>query len=457
MAVVGALDRLVLAVEAVERDDRAEGLLAEALHVGRDALEDGGLEDERAEVGPRLAAGEHARALGDGVLDVGGHGVELGLRDERAHVDAPVEAGAERHRLGAGDEGVDEAVVDLVGDEEALHRDAELPGVGEHGPYGALRRAVHVGVAQDEHRVLAAQLQRAADQPVGALAGDQPAGGGGAGEADVVGGADQRAADLGAGPGHDLPQVGGDPRLLEQLRGQQGGEHGLRVGLGHDGVAGQQRGDAVAQRHRQGVVPRRDDADDALGHPADLGTGQHREHAADALGVEVLVRGAGVVARGEGEVGDLEVGVLAGLARLPDHEVDELDLAVEQQVVEAQQRGGAVVDRRRGPGHLRLAGAGEGRGHVGRARLRDVRQRRAADRGEHGVRLAGRARDPAGQAGDVRPVERVGRGAVVLGVVRTLDDRAGGGALLTHPGSLGRGQDLCYRCVTSSQHLTFRP
>ena len=44
---------------------------------------------------------------------------------------------------------------------------------------------------------------------------------------------------------------------------------------------------------------------------------------------------------------------------------------------------------------LGVAGAGEGLGHVGGSRLRDVGERGAADRRRHGVCLAGRADDPA--------------------------------------------------------------
>ena len=116
------VDRLGLVGEPVDRHHRAERLVAEARHLGRHALEDGRLVEVRRQVRPRRATGEHARALGDGVVDVGGHGLELVRRDERAHVDLPVERGAERHRLGARDEPLDEPVVDLVGDEEALDR-----------------------------------------------------------------------------------------------------------------------------------------------------------------------------------------------------------------------------------------------------------------------------------------------------------------------------------------------
>ena len=315
---------------------------------------------------------------------------------------------------------------------------------------------MHVGVAEHEHRVLATELERAADEPLGAPLGDDPAGGGGAGEADVVGVRDDRATHLGTGAGDDLPGLGREAGLLEQLGGEQRGEHGLRVGLGHHRVAGQERRDAVAERHRERVVPRRDDADDTLRHAVDLGTGEHREHAADAPGVEVLVGGAGVVARGEREVGDLEVGVLAGLARLPHDEVDELLLPVEEQVVQPQERRRPVVDGGGRPRRLRPARAGERLGHVGRARLRDVRERRAADRRRDGDRLTGGADEAPRQAGDVRAVEAVGGGGVVLGVGGPVGDRTGRGGLLTHPCSVGRRRRRCYRLVTSSQHSTYQ-
>ena len=323
--------------------------MPEAGHLGRDALEDGRLVEERAEVGPGPAAGEHPRALGDGVVHVGDDGVELGLADQRAHVVAPVEGGAEGHRLGARDEPLEEPVVDLVGDEQPLHRDAELAGVRERGADRALGGLLEVGVAEHQDRVLAAELERAADQPLGAALRDELAGGGRAGEADVVGARDQLGPDLGAGTGDDLPEVGREAGLLEQLGREQRRQHGLGVGLGDDGVAGQQRREAVAQRHRERVVPGRDDADDALGDPVELDPGEHREDAADAAGVEVLVGRAPVVAGGERDVERLVEGVLAGLAGLPADQVDDLLLAVEHEVVEPQQRRGADVDRRTRP------------------------------------------------------------------------------------------------------------
>ena len=80
LAVVGAGDRVGLVGEPVQRDDRPERLVAEAGHVGRDALEDGRLVEVGPEVGTRPAAGRAPGApLATRVLDVRGDGVELGL------------------------------------------------------------------------------------------------------------------------------------------------------------------------------------------------------------------------------------------------------------------------------------------------------------------------------------------------------------------------------------------
>ena len=257
--------------------------------------------------------------------------------------------GPQRHRLGALHELVPEAVVDLVGHEHPLHRDAQLAGVGEARADGALGGPVEVGVTQHQDRVLAAELERAADQPVGALLRDQPAGGRRAGEADVVGALDHRPTEVAAGAGDHVPQTLGEAGLLQELGAEEGREHRLGIGLGDHRVAGQQRGQPVAQRHRERVVPGRDDADHALGDMVDLDPGQPGHGPQPALGVEVVVRRTGVVAGGQRDVQRLVERVLARLARLPADQVDDLVLAVEHQVVQAEQDLRAVLERRLRP------------------------------------------------------------------------------------------------------------
>ncbi len=319
-----------------------------------------------------------------------------------------------------------EPVVDLVGHEHPLHRDAELAGVGEAGADRALGRPVQVGVAQHQDRVLAAQLQRAADQPVGALLGDQLAGRGGAGEADVVGALDDRAAELATRTGDDVPEVLGEAGLLEQLRAEQRGQHGLGVRLGDHGVAGQQRRDAVAQGQRERVVPGRDDADDALGHVVDLDPGQDRDRAQLALGVEVAVGRTCVVAGREGDVHRLVVGVLAGLAGLPADEVHDLVLAVHHDVVQPQQDLRTVLQRGLCPRPLGPPCSGDRVLDVGGARLGDHRQRLAGERGVRRHLVARCRHHPAGQRADVGRVQRVRRRGVVLGIGRARLAACGG-------------------------------
>ncbi len=170
--------------------------------------------------------------------------------------------------------------------------------------------------------------------------------------------------------------------------------------------------------------------------------------AADAAGVEVLVGGAPVVAGGQRDVERLVEGVLAGLARLPDDQVDDLLLAVEHEVVQPQERRGPHVDRRTGPLLLGASRAAERLVDVRLGRLRDVRERLVAERRADLGGPAGGGDHPAGEGRDVAAVEGVGRGGVVLGVVGTLDDRPGGGVLGAHVPRVCRLPSPCYPSVT---------
>ena len=154
------------------------------------------------------------------------------------------------------------------------------------------------------------------------------------------------------GPATTCQRSRREPGLVHQLDAEQGGEHGLRVGLGDHRVAGHQRGKAVGQRHRERVVPRRDDADDALGDAVDVDPGEERDHAAAPLGRHVLAGHPRVVAGRQCGVGDLVVGVLAGLAVLQRDDVEQLRHPLEQQVVEPQHDRSTLVHRRPRPGRL---------------------------------------------------------------------------------------------------------
>ena len=333
---VGSGDRICFIGEAIQRDHRPEGLFTEALHLGVDPFKDGRLIEVGAQVRACPTTGEHCGPLGLGIFDVLGHRLQLGGAGQGAHVIAPVESGAQRHRLDRCHELFLEPVIDRIGDVHPLGGDTKLSSVGEGGAHRAFHCPIDVGITQDQDWVLAAELQGAADQPIGTALGDDLAGGRGAGEADVVGPADHLRADLGAGTGHGLPQILGETGLLEQACTDQGGEHRLRVRLDHHGIAGCDRGNAIAQSQREWIVPRSDDAHDTLGHMVDLHLSQPW-HSPDCLvGAHDLLGALAVVARRQRYVKRLIVGMLARFAGLPDDHIHDLGLMLHHQIVQAQ-------------------------------------------------------------------------------------------------------------------------
>ena len=170
----------------------------------------------------------------------------------------------------------DELVVDVLVHDDPLGADAQLAGSGE----AALDRAgdgpPQVGVGGDVERVLAAELEAGADQPPRRGLGDAAAGGGGAGEADVVDAVDDGLTGRLTRAEHHLQQALGHAGLHQKLDGRQGREGALRVGSQHHGVAREEGRERVADGQAQGVVPRRDDADDSLRAVVLDGPGEQR-------------------------------------------------------------------------------------------------------------------------------------------------------------------------------------
>ena len=192
------------------------------------------------------------------------------------------------------------------------------------------------------------------------------------------------------------------------------------AGLSSDGVARGQRGDAVAERVEQRVVPRADDADQPVRLVA------HDELAAPRVGVRGADLLVGQIALGvpgpEAErrraVGDLgDQRVVVGLAGLRDDRVRDPVRVVEQPLARAPQDLAAGLEAERGPRGLRRARPCGQRGHLRRAHRRDrgddLARRRVLDgdlrRGSgRGLLLDGghRARLAEGQLLDHRFVAR---------------------------------------------------
>src|SRR6185295_19517155 len=91
---------------------------------------------------------------------------------QRADVGFGLEAAALLHRLYALRQRVDERVVHLLLDEEPRAGAAHLSLIEEHPADRALRGRLHIGVAEDDVRRLAAELERHPLQRRGRLALD---------------------------------------------------------------------------------------------------------------------------------------------------------------------------------------------------------------------------------------------------------------------------------------------
>lgn len=249
-------------------------------------------------------------------------------------------------------------------DVQPLDGDAELTGRGEAGADGAGGGLLHVGVPEHQHGVLAAELQRDPDEPGRRTLRDLAAGAGGTGERDVVGVLDDLGADDRSVAEDHLEHLGGQPGFDQQVPGPQRGQRGLRIGLHHDGVAGDERGQRVADGQLERVVPRCDLPDDAarLTQLGDLGEG--RDDSGVPLRLQIRAGPAPVVAGRDGDGLHLLVGVQPGLAGLQLDEVEDLRLPLEHEVVEAEQDGRPGADGGRGPGRLGGTGPLEGRRHV---------------------------------------------------------------------------------------------
>ena len=239
----------------------------------------------------------HGRALGHGVLDVRGHPVAVVDGDQRAQLRAEVVRRADAAaRSAAATNFVLNSSYRELGQVDPLDVHADLAGVAEDAEQRALDDLVDVGVLEHDQRVLAAELEAAADQVAPGALADDAAGRGGPGEHHVVGVVDERRPDVRPLPADDLEQTLRQPGLLEQRDAVERRQRGLVVGLQHDRVAGHQRRDGVGEPGREREVPRRDDADDALGL-ADLGRrGDDRDRPAALLRREQPGRALEVVA-----------------------------------------------------------------------------------------------------------------------------------------------------------------
>ncbi len=205
-----------------------------------------------------VAPHQHPGTGGDRLLHQLGHLAGGGRVEGRAHLDALAHAVPHLEGLDRGGELLGEGVIDAGLHQDAVGADAGLAGVAVFGRQGPGHGGVEVGVVKDDEGGVAAKLQGEALHGVGALAHQQFADAGGAGEGELAhhGVAAQlvahRARLMG---GDDVDDPGGNARLLRQYRQRQGAEGRFGGGLDDDGTTGGQRRTRLAGDHGDGEVP----------------------------------------------------------------------------------------------------------------------------------------------------------------------------------------------------------
>ena len=155
-------ERLRLAVDGGDRDDRPEGLLAGDLHALRDPIEDRRLEEQRA---PQARARVDRRACSVAPRSMASPTWRSVLAAVRSLLSGPIvvaPSSGSPSRTSALD-GLDEeaqvGIVDGPVDEHPLARGAALAGVEEAGRDRRPHGGVQVGVVEDHERPVAAHLE----------------------------------------------------------------------------------------------------------------------------------------------------------------------------------------------------------------------------------------------------------------------------------------------------------
>ncbi|CAB4942372.1 unannotated protein [freshwater metagenome] len=364
--VVGLAGQLVHVLERHGDDDGPEDLLADDARVVRGVDEDGRLHEVAGAV-DRVAAGDGAGAGVAADLEVARDAVELLGRDERAHLGVGLQAVADLDAVGRGGDALDDLVEQVVLDVEARAGGADLALVEED----AVRRAGDgrrdVGVAQDDVRALAAELERhALEVRAAGRLGDELADLGRAGEGDLVDVVVLGQRRAGVAEARDHVQDSGGHAGLEGQLAEADRRQGRLLGrLEDDRAARGERGPDLPGGHEQREVPRddlRDDADGLLRRVrVELLARQVGERRADRGAAELRGPAAHVpeVVGGEGDVGGggdgLRLAVVEGV------ELGELLHVLHDEVAEAVDDPAALGRRHRLPGAVeRLAGGADG-------------------------------------------------------------------------------------------------
>lgn len=186
---VGAGNNLVQRVELQGRDHRPKDFLARDGHLVGDLTKDCGGDEVSAVEIPACqpsAAGQHRRPF------VTAHGQKafdpprLAVRNDRTDFRFLQDTVADPQGGGIVGHPAREFVMDLPRDKQTRACDADLPRIGKDRHGGDRHSLIDISVAADDHRRLAAQLQRNAFEIAGCCTGDRLPRRGRTGEDDLV-------------------------------------------------------------------------------------------------------------------------------------------------------------------------------------------------------------------------------------------------------------------------------
>src|SRR5262249_5533180 len=213
---------------AHNRQHGAESLFGHDLHRVIYVRENSRLEVAPREVRVAAAPRKNLRAARLRVVDVVFDDFNLLGESHRADVDARLafaHVGALAQRAGLLEDAARELIGDGVLDVNAFDRNADLARIGERAPDRRVGRALDVGVAQNDHRVFAAEFEAHRDQSLRRALGDRLASARAPGERDHIGLVNQRAPRLAVAV-DDLQNVrrraGGSERFAQDVRASHG-------------------------------------------------------------------------------------------------------------------------------------------------------------------------------------------------------------------------------------------
>jgi hypothetical protein len=368
---VDAVARLVDRRDALDGQQRPEDLLAQD---GRARVDVG--DDDRRAVPPAAGAllgqamGDHG-PRGRRLLGVAGHALLRGALDDRPDLGAERVGRADLQDVDGARQALEQLVGDRLVDQDAGGCRALLARVVEGRADDGGDRVVEVGVAVDDHAVLAAHLDDGALELL--LAGDDVARGADDLQADRprAGERDRRHAwvahQRGAGLAVALQQpdrLGRDAGVAQRLDEHEAAQRRLLGGLEDHRVAGRQRRGDHAGRDRDREVPRRDDR----GHAA------RRVVQAVALAGDLEQRPAAaqcdraprVELQEVDGLADVGVGLGPRLARLAHAERRERGPALAHPRGGAREHRGALAGGQRGPVAVAVLGGADRRGDLQR-------------------------------------------------------------------------------------------